>query len=163
FVHACGLTDGTRSHFEAMAMMERGVTGAPRGDALSGWLSRYIERFNAGKGSGLLPAISGNLAVPQSLLGYADAMPIADAGEFRFQGSPEQLTALKKLYAGDHALQQAGLRTLRAFDIVQSKIAKGKDGDALPYKPENNATYGDSDIARSLQSVAQLIKMDMGL
>jgi uncharacterized protein (DUF1501 family) len=39
-VHACGLTNGTRSHFEATDLMERG-TEKDKG-LNSGWITRYL-------------------------------------------------------------------------------------------------------------------------
>ncbi|CAN5455863.1 DUF1501 domain-containing protein [soil metagenome] len=165
FVHACGLTDGTRSHFEAMAMMERGASHAA-GDRSNGWLSRYLgDSTPATSKKSLLPAVSGTLGVPQSLLGFGEAMPVPSVNEFRFHGTKEQRAALFKLYSGDHPFQAAGLRTLRALELVQSKVVKNRDGDALPYTPEHGADYGndDNEIGRSLKAVAQLIKMDLGM
>jgi uncharacterized protein (DUF1501 family) len=62
-----------------------------------------------------------------------------------------------------HPLVAAGAGALRAFDVVQSKLPRGADGNVLPYKPDNDLSYGDGDLARSLQTVAQLVKMDLGL
>ena len=163
FVHACGLTDGTRSHFEAMDLIERGAAkqGAKQNLA-NGWLTRFLAQQQIAS-SAVLPAASGNGSIANSLLGCAAAMPVPDASAFRFSGSPEQLVALRKLYMGDHPLQRAGAQALRAFDAFQSKLAKAPNGDPIPYTPQNHADYGDSDIGRSLCSVARLMKMDIGL
>jgi uncharacterized protein (DUF1501 family) len=163
FVHACGLTDGTRSHFEAMDLIERGAAkqGAKQNLA-NGWLTRFLAQQQIA-GSAILPAASGNGSVANSLLGFAAAMPVPDAGAFRFNGSPEQLTALRDLYKGDHPLQVAGARALNAFDAFQARLPKAPGGEAIPYTPENHADYGDSDIGRSLCSIARLMKMDIGL
>jgi len=189
FIHACGITDGTRSHFEAMDLMERGVPGsgsptpgmgmgmggmgsggmsgkppsaksAPRQNLATGWLTRYAQQI---PGKGLLPVASGNSALPNSLLGFGPAMPISNAAEFRFQGSGEQLAALRKLYSGQDPLHASGTHALSAFDAVQSKLPKNPDGSNKPYSPDHNADYGDSEIGRSLRSVAQLVKMNLGL
>jgi len=159
FVHACGLTDGTRSHFEAMDLIER---GAAKQNLANGWLTRFLAQQQIAS-SAVLPAASGNGSIANSLLGCAAAMPVPDASAFRFSGSPEQLVALRKLYMGDHPLQRAGAQALRAFDAFQSKLAKAPNGDPIPYTPQNHADYGDSDIGRSLCSVARLMKMDIGL
>jgi uncharacterized protein (DUF1501 family) len=110
-----------------------------------------------------MPAVSGNPSLPNSLLGFAGAMPVPDAGAFRFGGSPEQLAALREIYKGEHPLHAAGTGALRAFDVIQAKLPKNAGGQVLPYEPENGAAYGDSEIGRSLRSVAQLVKMDLGL
>lgn len=201
FIHACGITDGTRSHFEAMDLMERGVPGSgsptpgmgmgmngmsgmsggskpapsmtspmttpmsspkspPRQNLSTGWLTRYSEQLRS---QSLLPVASGNSALPNSLLGFGPAMPVANAAEFRFHGSDQQLAALKKLYTGEDPLRTSGTAALAAFNAVQSKLPRNPDGSPKPYAPDNNADYGDSEIARSLRSVAQLIKMDLGV
>lgn len=41
FVHACSSGDGSRSHFEAMSAIERGLCD-DRGRASSGWLARHL-------------------------------------------------------------------------------------------------------------------------
>ena len=38
FIHACGLTNGTRSHFEAMDLIERGVADVAQQRLANGWL-----------------------------------------------------------------------------------------------------------------------------
>ncbi|HEU4328150.1 MAG TPA: twin-arginine translocation signal domain-containing protein, partial [Roseiflexaceae bacterium] len=40
-IHACGLTNGTRSHFDAMDYIERG-TPADKGTP-SGWIARHLQ------------------------------------------------------------------------------------------------------------------------
>ena len=43
FVHAAGLPDGTRSHFAATDMIERGVAdGAALNRSTDGWLARLL-------------------------------------------------------------------------------------------------------------------------
>jgi uncharacterized protein (DUF1501 family) len=180
FVHAAGLTDGTRSHFEAMDIMERGFSGAGGGGGAgggmmgmsgmtpaptgsrsnlgSGWLTRFALAANL---SGLLPAASANGATPNSLLGYAPAMPLRDLPEFRFPGSKEQLAAVRRLYAGTDPLHASAIAALTAFDTIQSKLQRNPDGSPVAYKPATD--YGDSDIANSLKTVAHLIKLDLGL
>ena len=46
FVHACGAPDESRSHFQAMELMERGVTASP-GPA-SGWIGRHLASVDTG-------------------------------------------------------------------------------------------------------------------
>jgi uncharacterized protein (DUF1501 family) len=160
-VHACGLTDGTRSHFDAMDLMERATVEGPRRNLSSGWLSRHLALTGA---AGLLPAISGNASAANSLLGYGAATAIPDVDQFRFYGSPEQKEALAALYAGDHPLAAAGRGTLMAVDAVQGKVRPpGTVGDPPPYQPENGAAYPDGAFANSLRTVARLVKMDLGL
>lgn len=47
FVHASGLLNPTRSHFEAQALIERGLTVASKGGAETGWLNRVLAALPA--------------------------------------------------------------------------------------------------------------------
>src|SRR5215469_18915540 len=59
-VHACGLTNGTRSHFEAQDYMERGTP--ENKNTPSGWLTRMIEGYGS---HGLaLPVVSVSGGMP---------------------------------------------------------------------------------------------------
>jgi uncharacterized protein (DUF1501 family) len=163
FVHACGLTDGTRSHFDAMDLMERGaVKDGSKVLSTNGWLSRFLSQMGIAN-SAILPAASGNPSVPSSLLGCTQAMPVPDPASYHFDGPADQLRALRQLYNGDHPIQVAGRQTLAAFDVFQSKLARKPNGEVLPYTPENHADYGNTDIGHSLCSVARLMKMELGL
>src|SRR5579864_7325911 len=74
FIHAAGLTDGTRSHFVATDMIERGVSDAANlGRTSTGWLMRALQPSGgagvqavsaAGSPSGELAGLAGTLAVP---------------------------------------------------------------------------------------------------
>ena len=67
-LHACGLTNGTRSHFEAMALIERGLQkNAP---IQNGWITRALEELGPG---GDLPAVATSGGLPQSLSGMGAA------------------------------------------------------------------------------------------
>jgi uncharacterized protein (DUF1501 family) len=163
FVHACGLTDGTRSHFEAMDLIERGVLAGPRQGIGTGWLTRYLQATSAASRPAMILAVSGNAAAANSLLGTPGAMSIPNPAEFKVNSSPRVHAALQAMYAGDAPLLAAGTEALAAVERVQGKVKRNNDGSPVPYVAENAAAYEESEIARSLKSVAQLIKMDLGL
>ncbi|MBI4532479.1 MAG: hypothetical protein HY711_00920, partial [Candidatus Melainabacteria bacterium] len=166
-VHACGLKNGTRSHFEAQSLIERGVSEKSTSSVHSGWITRHLHGL---KLDGALPAVALGASAPESLLSDVNAISISDVNGFILETysnyGPIQQAALRKFYSEDSTLMQAGLNTLNALDYVDSKIAKAADGTPLPYKSQSNARYPINttyDLASSLQMVAQLIKMDVGV
>nr|MCU0389720.1 hypothetical protein [Thermoflexibacter sp.] len=67
-LHACGLTNGTRSHFDAMDLIEKGVE--KKQNVQGGWLARYLKQANI---STVLPALGAD-TMPLSLLGSTQAI-----------------------------------------------------------------------------------------
>jgi len=68
-----------------------------------------------------------------------------------------QGTALRHLYNGTSRLHQSGIETLDAVDIIE--LNGGSDG----YIPGNGALYPNGNLAEHLQTVARMIKLDLGL
>ena len=71
-IHASGLPDATRSHFDAEARIERGLFGAELapGDP-GGWIGRWLA---AAKPGGAMPALAVGTSSPGSLRGARTAV-----------------------------------------------------------------------------------------
>lgn len=158
-VHAAGLTSDTRSHFDAMQYMELGTPGSK--SATNGWLARHLQSAGALPANVTLPvAAIGNLA-PMSLTGSHEAIGLNSPKDFSFNGywryENWQRQTLRQIY-GDVGgwLGLAAIQTLNAVDVIE--LAAPTD-----YAPGNGATYPDGDFGRNLQSLAQVIKMQLGL
>ncbi len=161
FVHAAGLENGTRSHFVAQDLMERGLAGAGGGKAVTdGWLTRLL----AGRPS-VLPAVATTPAIPQSLAFHADSLAIPNLrGGLGLPGGPQARDVLTALYAaGGDPFSRAARHTLRDLAAIDARLPRGPDGKVLPYVPERNAAYETTETGRALQTVAELLKMDIGL
>jgi uncharacterized protein (DUF1501 family) len=80
--------------------------------------------------------------------------------DFNFGGhwyyGDRQREAMRRLYAGSSWLHQAGLQTLDAIGVVESASPGA-------YTPGNGAVYPNTSFGRSLQTVAQVIRMQLGL
>jgi len=165
-VHACGLTDGTRSHFEAMEYMELGAARQAR--PTSGWLSRHLAAVGA---PGMLPAVAVNNSLPLALLADPTAVSLPSPASFSLQGhwryGPQQLDLLREAYGGAARLEQAGARTLTAIDTLASYLPHDSEGNPLPYQPADTVEYPAeeyaAELSSALQSVSQLVKMEVGL
>lgn len=164
-IHACGLDDDTRSHFDAMDYMERGTPGQKR--TPTGWLTRHLQSIDAA--GGVLPTVAASSSVPASLLSDPDAVALTNVSNYglssgRYNGTnsgvPEYATVspmmatLKKFYTGSSILQQAGKRTIESIEVLK--------GLTLPDSTAG-VTYQNNSFGNTLKMVAQIIKLDLGL
>ena len=156
--HAAGLTDATRSHFDAEARMERGAPGGGDG----GWLGRWLR---AAKPDGVLPALAIGAAAPDSLRGAAEVAVAEDLSGLRLAGGHGYSTAIRAMMArrlGDNSLIGAPLRRLLSLsDVIEARVALDDDGNLRAYEP--SADYPDSPLSGALRTLAQTIKLGLGL
>ncbi|MCS7002497.1 MAG: DUF1501 domain-containing protein, partial [Dehalococcoidia bacterium] len=157
-VVATGLTDPTRSHFDAMAMMERGTPGSTTALA-TGWIARHLVSANV---TGTLPALVVANQVPAAMIGALNVATIPSLNGYNLAGRNAEFQRLQRetiqswYSSGTSWLHNAGTETLS----VLSRIQQANPGS---YTPANGARYPDNGFGRSLQVVAQLIKMNLGV
>jgi uncharacterized protein (DUF1501 family) len=155
-VHACGLNDDTRSHFDAMDYMERGTPGNK--NMPTGWLTRHIACVNP---TGVIPTLATAQAAPASLLGDPDTLASTAATHLSYPAAPNSaynihmVASLRKLYSGDTPTQRAGKRLIRAIDDIAGKPRN--------YTPVSGISYPANGVGNSLMLVAQMIKLDLGI
>uniref|UniRef100_UPI002ACD298C DUF1501 domain-containing protein n=1 Tax=Chloroflexus sp. TaxID=1904827 RepID=UPI002ACD298C len=165
FIHACGLDDDTRSHFDAMDYIERGTPGNKT--TSSGWLTRHLQ--SQGGTNNLLPAVAANSATPASLLNYAAAVAMTSPSNFnvsthwRYNRASENypfLTTLREMYhrSAINPLAPAGRRVMQVINLMQGMGA---------YTPAPGISYPSGwpggSFGDALKTVAQLIKAEIGL
>ncbi|HEY0074618.1 MAG TPA: DUF1501 domain-containing protein [Abditibacteriaceae bacterium] len=162
-VHACGSFDQSRSHFEAMALMEHGQGSTPGGQN-GGWLARHLSSA-PGRNDSPLRAVALSNIMPESLRGATQATALNSLDEFRLilpdgdkdlQKAARARQILSSLYDGSDAVSHAGRETLAVLESLRRLDPKN-------YKPSGGAQYPDSTFGRGLRQVACLIKGDIGL
>ena len=161
FIHASGLTNATRSHFEAQDLVDLGLADLDLLSYRSGWLERLISASNGEQGT--LPVVSMSGNVQKSLRGERDAVSIPNPYGFAFVGNQEQQKAVESLYQGKGILSKAGLDTFSAVKSVQDNLPREANRRPKPYVPSAGVTYPNYGLAHTFESLAQLIKMDVGL
>lgn len=154
-VHATGSPDESRSHFEAMDLMER---GAASGD-YTGWLARHLASLDTGNHSALRAVSVGDM-LPASLTGIQNATALQSIAEYHLQGRDDRVgqmhTLLQTLYnQNDDLLTAAASQTFAAIDVLNQI-------DVAGYQPRGRA-YPQQEFGASMQVVAQLIHADVGL
>jgi uncharacterized protein (DUF1501 family) len=177
-VHAIGSGDQTRSHFEAMATMERGL--AADSGTSSGWLARHLNA-TAAEGDSPLRAVAVTDTMPESLRGATAATALTDLADYRLGSAPAPpptgadnrihhahaasrtdaiAETLRGLYgsadAGPEALRAAGRETLAALEAV-------KRLDPTHYRPASGATYPNTPLGNGFRQAACMIKGHVGL
>jgi uncharacterized protein (DUF1501 family) len=166
-VHAVGLTDGTRSHFVAQDLMERGIA---REEDLartgSGWVARWLgEGGLDAEGLGRVPAIGTAAAPVAALAGMGGALAVSDLrGGLAPPGGPQAAAVLAALSRqGDGAYERAARAALDGLSTVDGRLPRGTDGKVAAYGAEGGAVYEETEAGRALQTVARVLKMDIGL
>lgn len=156
FVPASGSIDDSRSHFDAMGIMETGL--GPDEIGGSGWLGRYVRGSVSGE---QLEAVAVGKIVPRSLLGFP-AIGLADLSGFRLgplrgQEMSEGVgEAVRDLYPppGDDLVSAEGVASFGVLDTLE---AESLTGSSTP------AEFGKSSIGSDLWQAAQLIQADLGV
>ncbi len=162
-IHAAGLPEATRSHFDAEARIERGLFGAdiPPGDP-SGWIGRWLQ---AAKPGGPMPALAVGAMRPASLLGAdaAVADTLADLVVAPDHWLSDLLRARLQAGFGAHGLLDRPVQDLlRLSDLVKSRFWSAGDEALRPYAP--SVPYPDGNpVCGPLMTVAQTIKENLGL
>ncbi|MBY6266457.1 DUF1501 domain-containing protein (plasmid) [Azospirillum sp. 412522] len=161
-VHAAGLTDGTRSHFVAQDLMERGIA---REEDLArtgtGWVARWLSEGEEGR----VPAIGTASAPAASLAGMGGALAVPDLrGGLAPPGGPQAAAVLAALYRqGGGAYERAARAALDGLATVDGRLPREAGGKVAAYDAEGGAVYEETEAGRALQTVARVLKMDIGL
>lgn len=155
FVQATGSPDETRSHFEAMALMERGAAVTD----YSGWLARHLASLNTGNDSALRAIGVGDM-LPASLTGALSATALQSIADYHLRARDERAgdiqAILQALYSSrDELLSITAGQTFAAIEALD-KVS------ATDYQP-GGRLYPEQQFGMALRTVAQLIKADVGL
>lgn len=157
-LHATGMQSGTRSHFDAMQYMELGTPGNKSGS--TGWLTRHLQTAGNLPDDIVIPALSvGNLR-PTSLDGSNETIGMTSPNSYNFgahwRHNDWMRHAVREMYSGSSWLHQAGIEAANSIDIIEF----GNPGE---YTPANGAEYPDGAFGSQMQTLAQVIKMQLGM
>ena len=155
-VQAVGSPDPSRSHFDAQDFMESGTPGVRSTD--DGWLNRSLQATPEESDSAFR-AVAFGPYLPLTLRGKASAIAIPDLKQFKIFGNRRATEGgFEAMYAQtvDQALHGVGQETFEAVDSLRKL-------DPDNYQPANGAEYPKSKFGRSLQEIAELLKVDVGM
>jgi uncharacterized protein (DUF1501 family) len=138
--------------------MEAGTPGVK--STRDGWLNRVLQTSKSDKDSPFR-AVALNGQIPRTLVGRAPTIAMTNLSEFAInagiytqsvQGGFETIWQQKS----ESGLGDTGKETFEAVNFL-------KQANPAQYKPENGAQYPNSQLGRSLEQIAQLIKAGVGL
>lgn len=162
FIHAAGLTNGTRSHFDAQDYIERGTPDNK--STGTGWLTRLAATQPM---NGTLTTVSLQNTIPVSLLACPQATAVPNIRKLQISGDGHFANArdalLMNAYQGNGSIMQNGAHVLTLLRNFHPPLdTKGK---LVDYVPAANVQYPDSarELSDPLKTLAQLIKMDVGI
>ncbi len=159
FVHSCGLVNGTRSHFDAQDLIEKGITG--KVTAGSGWLARYLATLDTD--AAIIPAAHIGQHLPLSFLGDMRPLALGSLEDFELKGDRKLSGLLKSAYQQEKRyINQVAISTLANIKTIQDKLNPNRERDVPDYQPAY--PYPDNnDLAKQLKTIAQLLKLEVGL
>lgn len=159
-LHAVGLNDSTRSHFDAMRYMEVGRNDDPL--LRTGWLGRHIGSVSPVSETAPLRALALSSGVQQTLAGGPRTLAFADPARATIGGSSAtQLTRRARLYdmysRRNDLLKPIAVDTLATIDQLTAI-------DFPAYQPAPGVTYDTTNsFAYGLRASAALIKAQIGV
>jgi len=160
-IHAAGLTNGTRSHFDAMDIIERGSLNNK--NLSEGWFTRYLNSTTSINSSNMFPSIAVGSSMPSSFLGSNSTLAINNLNDYKLRGDVKYNDLLRGFYTGKSLLDEAATNALNSIKYINDHLPKDATGKAVSYTPGNDSKYPENQLGKSLQTLAQIIKMDMGL
>lgn len=157
-IHSAGLTDGTRSHFDAEDRMERASAASTAG----GWLGRWLATVDP---EGDLPALAVGGSAPESLRG-GGGVPVADTLEDLILPTGHDLAhqigqQMLDGFAGHPLIGPQVGKLVGLSTLLSDRLTSPETGERGGYKTDID--YPNGPLAGSLRTIAHAIKMDLGL
>ena len=143
FVTAVGLDSDTRSHFQAIDLIETGLTDVTKISGAAGWLTTY-----SGLASGI-PMLGAVAAAPQAEIDWQNSTAVVTIPNPAHYTLPlKSDDAFLRAAYGTGALSAAALQTLNVVKAVDAAVANDKT---------------DTTGLGAFAGLAQLINMNIGL
>lgn len=161
FVHAAGLMNSSRSHFDNQRWMETGYI-----DSISdgtGWLGRHLATTAPIRSENTLRGVALSQAIPLTLGGGPGTDSVPDVanygvtGKNKFQQKSRE-ALLRTLYSPDPdpMVRRAALAVLDTVNLL-------RDIHFDNYQPAGQAIYPESSLGYAMKSAAALIRSDIGV
>ena len=157
-VHAVGMADPTRSHFAAMAEMER---AAPGTSVRSGWIDRLLGL--RGSGTTYQAMQVGDLTAAAAFSGPKPELAMLSVSDFTLSGvhDGEDYRRWKRALGQLNANAPAVVSD--PAHIALSALGTARELQRAGYRPRSTATYPNTPLGHALRDLARLIKARVGL
>jgi uncharacterized protein (DUF1501 family) len=156
FIPASGLNHGTRSHFQAMDFMERGLSSDKQAAPRDGWLTRAALSMGEAEPGSIVCMGS---AMPQSLSLCEDALPVSDIWDIDWMPSDAFREALFEVHKGDGPLDRSSRQAIDATTRLAKKLERDKDNQPFLRDPPKGIAYPEGEFGRKLHFLAEMLRM----
>jgi uncharacterized protein (DUF1501 family) len=162
FIPASGLMNGTRSHFQAMDLIERGIANDGGTPPRDGWLTRAALAIGSHE-PGSVMSIGG--AMPQSLSLCEDALPATEVWDLDWAPSQNFREALFEIHSSENALDGASRQALNATQRLSLKVERNTKNEPYLRDVPKGVSYPDHDFGRNLNFLAEMLRIspDIGI
>jgi uncharacterized protein (DUF1501 family) len=156
-IPAAGLNNATRSHFQAMELMERGVEQIGPSSPRDGWLTRVAAHFGEQEPGNVL-SIGG--ALPQSLSLCEEALQVANVWDIEWVPSTSFAEALMTLHSGDSAIDKASRQALMASGNLAKNLNRNDKNEPVVRDAPRGIEYPSEDFGKQLHFLAELLQQN---
>ena len=158
-VHAVGMAEPNRSHFEAMEEMER---AAPGSSVRTGWIDRVLGLREPG--TAFQATQMGSNTAASAFLGPSPELAMWNIESFNLDGTWGDPTQQAKWDAALRSLNDGAPATVNAPSVTAlDALAKAASLPGSGYVPDNDAAYPATGLGNALSNIAQLIKNGTGI
>ena len=148
FIHASGLLADSRSHFQSIDLMERGITDGTQSNSSTGGLARHMRNIDVP-----LSAVATSTIVPGRLIGDLGAVGMTTPASFQLARS-DFGGFLAAVYSGSAPLANVGGIAIGAINSFARSLA---------LQPSITQPAGTTGFQTALNTIVQLIKFQVGL
>jgi uncharacterized protein (DUF1501 family) len=156
-IPAAGLKNATRSHFQAMDLMERGIAQPAASGPRDGWLTRAALAMGQHEPGSIL-CMGG--AMPQSLSLCEDALPVSDVWDIDWLPTQNFRQALFDIHAGDSLLDRASRNVIEATGELALRLNRDSGKQPVLRDPPKGVSYPDHEFGKKLHFLAELLSQD---
>ncbi len=156
FIPASGLNHGTRSHFQAMDFIERGLNNDGASAPRDGWLTRAALAIGKTE-PGSVICMGG--AMPQSLSLCESAIPVDNVWDIDWMPSTTFREALYELHASDSSLDRASRQAMTATGNLSVKLDRNAKQEPALRDPPTGVMYPDHEFGNKLRFLAEMLRM----
>lgn len=159
-IHATGLVEANRSHFEATRIIELGSQNV--NNLITGWLTRYRQSSLNIPNDAVIPSLVSSNGTTDAVLGDLAALVMSDPESFaltdgHWTWGSTMPNVLAEINTNPATIEQVvANQVLDASDIIQ-------DIDWANYVPGNNAQYPLGSLGDRLRTMAQMYKSNVDL
>ena len=159
-IHGAGLTNGTRSHFDAQDFIERGSLNDK--NLAEGWFTRFLKSEGS-TSDAMFQSMAISSIIPSSFLGSNNTVALTSIGDYKLRGDGRLPDLLRSFYKGNELIDEVANKTLDSVQYLGKKLSTNPSETVNASYLKKAGYLENNPFSRSLGNLAQVIKMDVGL